>query len=151
MAVDIINSNTYSVSTSIEIDHTYHIVNNVFDPKCPNLTELYKPWKRCLAIVDHCVYLLYGDQIKTYFKAHNIAATIQAVNVTEDRKSVETLLEICGWITDFDIFRREPVLVIGGGLVTDVVGLRLNSLISLSQKGCLLVYWCFIMLTSLCL
>lgn len=122
MALDIISSTTCSVTTSIEIDHTYHIVNNVFDPKSPNLAELYKPWKRCLAIVDHYVYLLYGDQIKTYFEAHKIAATIQPVNITEDRKSVETLLDICSWITDFDILRREPVLVIGGGLVTDVVG-----------------------------
>lgn len=126
MALDIIYSTTCFVSTSIEINHTYHIVNNVFDPKTPNLAGLYKPWKRCLAIVDHSVYLLYGDQIKTYFEIHKIAATVQSINITEDRKDVETLLHICGWITDFNILRREPVLVIGGGLVTDVVGLRLN-------------------------
>ena len=132
MALNIINSTTCSVSTSLEINHTYHIVNNVFDPKSPNLAELYKPWKRCLAIVDHCVHLLYGDHIKTYFEAYRIAATVQPVNITEDRKSVETLLEICSRITDFDILRREPVLVIGGGLVTDVVGLLLSFLLSIS-------------------
>ena len=116
------NSTTYSVSTSLEIAHSYHFVNNIFDPKSPNLAELYKPWKRCLVIVDYCVCNLYGDHIRTYFKAHDIAATIQSAYITEDRKSVETLLEVCNWITDFDILRREPVLVIGGGLVTDVVG-----------------------------
>lgn len=122
MAIDIVKSTTCSVTTSIEIDHTYHIVNNVFEPKSSTLAELYKPYKRCLAIVDLWVYHLYGDQMKAYFEDHHIAATIQPANITEDRKSVETLLEICGWITDFDILRREPVLVIGGGLVTDVVG-----------------------------
>ncbi len=123
MVLDFMDSTTYSVSTSIEIDHSYHFVENVFDPKSPNLAELYKPWKRCLAIIDHCVYNIYGDQIKAYFKAHEIAATIQPAYIPEDRKSVATLLEICTWITDFDLLRREPVLVIGGGLVTDVVGL----------------------------
>lgn len=123
MGLDFTNSTTYSVSTTIEIAHSYHFVENVFDPKSPKLAELYKPWKRCLAVVDYCVYDLYGDQIKAYFKAHQIPAIIQSAYITEDRKSVETLLEVCKWMTDFDIIRREPLLVIGGGLVTDVVGL----------------------------
>ena len=122
MGLDFSDSTTYSVSTSIEIAHSYHFVDNVFDPKSPKLAGLYKPWKRCLAIVDYCVNDLYGEQIKAYFKAHGIPATIQSAYITEDRKSVETLLEVCSWMTDFDIIRREPLLVIGGGLVTDVVG-----------------------------
>ena len=141
MRLDIVNSTTCSVSTSIEIAQTYHIVNSVFDSKSPNLAELYKPWKRCLAVVDHWVHLLYGDQIKSYFEAYNIAATVQSVNITEDKKSVETLLEICSWITDFDILRREPVLVIGGGLVTDVVGLLLNFLIFPIKEDAYIVYY----------
>ena len=123
MGLDFTDSTTYSVSTTIEIAHSYHFVENVFDPKSPKLAELYKPWKRCLAVVDYCVYNLYGEQIKAYFKAHQIPAIIQSAYITEDRKSVETLQEVCKWMTDFDIIRREPLLVIGGGLVTDVVGL----------------------------
>ena len=124
MALDFTDSTTYSVSASISIAHSYHFNTDVFNPESLNLADFYMPWKRCLAIVDHSVYNLYGEQIKTYFRAHGIAATIQPVYITEDRKDVEALLEICGWITDFNILRREPVLVIGGGLVTDVAGLR---------------------------
>ena len=130
MALDIINSATCSVSTSIEIEHTYHIVNNVFNPKNLDLANLYKPYRRCLAIVDHCVYDLYGDQIRTYFKAHEIAVTMHSADITEDRKSIETLLGVCSWITDFNILRREPVLVIGGGLPTDVIGLRAHGFLN---------------------
>lgn len=129
MILDFNDPTTYSVSTSIDIAHSYHFVNNVFDPKNPNLAELYKPWKRCLAIVDYCVYDIYGDQLKAYFKAHNIAATIQSAYITEDRKNVETLLECCRWMTEFNVIRREPVLIIGGGLLTDVVGLARKVLI----------------------
>lgn len=122
MAFDINNSDICSVSTAIHIEHTYHIVSNTFDPKTPDLASLYSTWQRCLAVVDYSVYTLYGDQIKTYFEMHKILATIQPIKITEDRKDVETLLQICGWITDFNILRREPVLAIGGGLLTDVVG-----------------------------
>lgn len=70
MAIDIIHSTTCAVETSVEIEHTYHIVNNVFDLNNPHLAELYKPYKRGLSIVDHCVYNLYGNQIK--IEAHDI-------------------------------------------------------------------------------
>ena len=93
MAIDMINSTTCAVSTSVEIEHTYHVVNNVFDLNSPDLAELYKPYKRCSSIVDHCVYNLYGNQIKTYFEAHDIAATIHSADITQDRKTVETLIK----------------------------------------------------------
>lgn len=122
MALNCSDSTTYTVSSSVEIGHSYHFIENVFDPSSPNLAELYRPWKRCLAIVDYSVYNLYGTRIKAYFKAHDIFVTVNSAYITEDRKSINTLLEICSWINDFDLIRREPVLVIGGGLVTDVVG-----------------------------
>ncbi|KAL8740636.1 MAG: hypothetical protein Q9190_006690 [Brigantiaea leucoxantha] len=122
MASNFTNATTYSVSSNLEIAHSYHFVNHVFDTEVANLADLYKPYKRCLAIVDHSVYKLYGYHIKKYFKVHEIEATIQPAHITEDEKSLEALQEVCSWITDFNILRREPVLVIGGGLVTDVVG-----------------------------
>ena len=115
MAPNFTESTTY-------ITHSYHFVNDVFDAQNPSLARLYQTWNRCLAIVDHCVYDLYGERIKAYFQAHNIGVTVKSAYITEDGKSIETLLEICDWITEFKILRREPVLVIGGGLATDVAG-----------------------------
>lgn len=123
MAVNFTNSTTYPVTSSVRIAHSYHFVQNVFNKQNSTLAEMYMPWKRCLAIVDDVVYHLYGDRIKAYFNAHAITATIKPTHITEDNKNIETLLEVCDWFTAFDILRREPVLVIGGGLVTDVVGL----------------------------
>lgn len=113
---------TYSVSSSIEIAHSYHFVTNVFKSGNSGLADLYRPWKRCLAIVDYTVYDLYGADIQSYFKSNDISATVKRVYITEDRKTMDTALEICNWITEFDLVRREPVLLIGGGLVTDVAG-----------------------------
>lgn len=122
MAINFTDSKTCSVSATVHVAHSYHFVDNVFDPESLVLADMYKPWKRCLAIVDDCVYSLYGDRIKAYFEPHAVAATGKPVHITEDNKSIDALLEVCNWITAFDILRREPVLVIGGGLVTDVAG-----------------------------
>ena len=135
MASSFTNATTYSVSSHIEIAHTYHFVNHVFDTEVAILANLYTPYKRCLAIVDHSVYDLYGRDIKKYFKTYEIEATIRSAYITEDNKSLEALQEVCGWITDFNILRREPVLVIGGGLVTDVVGLDLTFLFKLTGRA----------------
>lgn len=135
MASSFTNATTYSVSSYIEIAHSYHFVNHVFDTEVANLADLYKPYKRCLAIVDHSVYDLYGYDIKKYFKAYEIEATIRSAYITENNKSLEALQEVCSWITNFNILRREPVLVIGGGLVTDVAGLDLTFLIKLTGRA----------------
>ena len=135
MASSFTNATTYSVSSHIEIAHTYHFVNHVFDTEVANLADLYTPYKRCLAIVGHSVYDMYGRDIKEYFKAYEIEATIRSAYITEDEKSLQALQELCGWITHFNILRREPVLIIGGGLVTDVVGLGLTFLFKLTGRA----------------
>lgn len=122
MSLNFDDPSVYTSTSSIENSQSFHFVNNVFDPKSCKLAELYKPWKRCLAIVDQHVDKLYGAQIRAYFKANHIDVTVQPADITEECKSIGTLLIVCGWITDFDILRGEPVLVIGGGLVTDVIG-----------------------------
>lgn len=112
----------YSVSSNIDINHSYHFVPHVFTAQSTKLAELYRPWGRCLAIVDYTVYDIYGERIQAYFKANGISAVTQRAYISEDKKSTETLFEICRWVTDFRLVRREPVLVIGGGVITDVVG-----------------------------
>jgi len=113
---------TLPVSISIEIAHSYHFVTKVFESGNQLLANLYQPWKRCLAVVDYAIYDLYGAQIQEYSKCNTISATIRRAYVPEDRKTIDTALEICRWITEFDLVRREPVLLVGGGLVTDVAG-----------------------------
>ena len=135
MASSFTKATTYSLSSYIEITHSYHFVNHIFDTEVANLADLNKLYKRCLAIVDHSVYNLYGDKIKKYFKAYEIEFTIRSAYITEDDKSLEALQEVCSWITDFDILRQESVLAIGGGLVTDVVGLDLTFLFKLTGRA----------------
>jgi len=60
--------------------------------------------------------------IEAYFKSHNIDLTIHKTMIGEKAKSMDTLLSIIDSMNDFGVYRKEPVLVVGGGLVTDVAG-----------------------------
>lgn len=115
-------ANGYNCSSSLEVSHSYHFVEHVFDQLHAELANMYKQYGRCLAIVDHNVFDMYADQIEAYFAAHGVKPTLHRAHVSEDNKNMDTMTDFCRYMTDFGILRREPVLVIGGGLITDVVG-----------------------------
>lgn len=115
-------SSGYSCSSSLEIAQTYQFVDGVFNPDNPQLANMYKDYKRVLAIVDHNVFDLYERKMTEYFNSHGVKPTLHRAVVSEDNKSVDNMLQYCQYMTDFGILRREPVLVIGGGLITDVIG-----------------------------
>lgn len=95
MATEFADSKTCSVSISVPKAYSYYFVHNVFDQESLVLAKMHKSWKRCLAVIDDCIYSLYSDLIKAYFEAHTIAATVKLAPITEDKKRVATLLEVC--------------------------------------------------------
>lgn len=105
-----------------KIEFSLVFVNGAFDLKNTQLAESYESFGRCLAIVDHNVNRLYGSQIVAYFEHYNIDLTLFPVTISEPTKTMDTLLSIVDAFAEFNLVRKEPVLVVGGGLVTDVAG-----------------------------
>ena len=104
------------------ISYSFSFLDGVFDPANGQLAEMYKKWGRCLAIADINVCAMYGDQMAAYFHHHRIPLEIYRTRIGEKAKTMDTLLAICEAMDGFGIIRKEPVLVVGGGLITDVAG-----------------------------
>ncbi|MCV7172750.1 sedoheptulose 7-phosphate cyclase [Mycobacterium manitobense] len=104
----------------IEYDLLY--VDGVFDVDRPDLAECYRSYGRALMVIDETVYALYREAIHHYFDHHGIALTVVPVQIRETAKSLETFERIVGEFDAFGLVRTEPVLVVGGGLTTDVAG-----------------------------
>lgn len=104
----------------IEYDLLY--VDGVFAVDNPELADSYRPYGRTLMVIDETVYALYGAAIHTYFDHHGITLTVVPVQIRETAKSLETFERIVGEFDAFGLVRTEPVLVVGGGLTTDVAG-----------------------------
>ena len=104
----------------IEYDLLY--VDGVFDVGRPDLADSYRPYGRALMVIDETVYALYGERSTGYFDHHDIALTVVPVQIRETAKSLETFERIVGEFDAFGLVRTEPVLVVGGGLTTDVAG-----------------------------
>ncbi|KAK0392897.1 hypothetical protein NLU13_2391 [Sarocladium strictum] len=112
----------FSVCGYEKIEYDFEFLDGVFDTGNPQLAACYARWQRCLAVMDLNIYNMYGDQLQRYFAHHQIDLKIHKTMIGEKAKSMDTLLGIVDSMTDFGIYRKEPVLVVGGGLVTDVAG-----------------------------
>ncbi|TDK97637.1 sedoheptulose 7-phosphate cyclase [Mycobacterium paragordonae] len=104
----------------IEYDLLY--VDGVFAPENTELADSYRPYGRALAVVDDTVYRIYGEVMQSYFEHHGIELTVIPVQIRETAKSLETYEQIVSRFDAFGLVRTEPVLVVGGGLTTDVAG-----------------------------
>ncbi|KAL8948430.1 MAG: hypothetical protein Q9222_005382 [Ikaeria aurantiellina] len=114
--------NGFHVEGCERISYDFTFLDGVFDIQNNQLANCYKPWGRALAVTDLNVYNVYGEQIEKYFQHHDLELKVHKTKIGEKAKSIPTFLSIVDSMTEFGIIRKEPVLVVGGGLVTDVAG-----------------------------
>jgi len=113
---------TFHVEAYEKIEYSLVYVDGVFNIDNQELAECYQKFGRCLAVVDSNVYKHYGKKMKQYFEHYNIELTSFPITITEPNKTIQTFEKIVDAFADFKLVRKEPVLVIGGGLLTDVAG-----------------------------
>lgn len=108
-----------------EYDYVFNDVStgtSFFDLEKTQVADTFKDRGRCLLIVDKRVYGLYKDSIEKYFAHHNLGLEVLELGIDEEQKSVRTQEEVMKWLASVGVTRLEPPLVMGGGLITDVVG-----------------------------
>ncbi len=105
-----------------KIDFSLLYVDGVFTIENAEIAESYRQFGRCLMVVDKTIYGLYGDRIETYFQHYEIDLTVFQIRIEETDKTLQTFEKIVDAFADFGLVRKEPVLVVGGGLTTDVAG-----------------------------
>jgi demethyl-4-deoxygadusol synthase len=105
-----------------KIDFSLLYVEGAFATGNAAIAESYRSFGRCLMVIDETVYDLYQAQIQAYFNHYQIDLTVFPVTIKETEKTLQTCEKIVDAFADFGLVRKEPVLVVGGGLTTDVAG-----------------------------
>ncbi|RUR75920.1 sedoheptulose 7-phosphate cyclase [Chlorogloeopsis fritschii PCC 9212] len=105
-----------------KIEYSLVYVDGVFNLQNSELAECYKNFGRCLAVVDANVYNFYSSKMQEYFEYYGIELTVFPITITEPNKTIHSFEKIIDAFAEFRLVRKEPVLVIGGGLITDVAG-----------------------------
>ncbi|MDH6218220.1 sedoheptulose 7-phosphate cyclase [Streptomyces pseudovenezuelae] len=80
------------------------------------------PTRRCV-VTEQTIDDLYGDRLRAYFEAHGIDVHWLVLDSGEQNKGMEAVLRAVAAFDAFGILRRqEPVIAVGGGVLTDIVG-----------------------------
>jgi 3-dehydroquinate synthetase len=117
----------------VTFQHTieYEVVNspNLFHPQNQALLSVGKiDNARRFVVVDENVERNFSREIRNYFALNRIEAKIITFSGGEDHKTLESYLSIARELDSFPIHRRnEPIIAIGGGVLTDVVGFVASS------------------------
>jgi 3-dehydroquinate synthetase len=112
----------------VTYQHTieYEVVNtpDLFHPQNEALLSVGRIENgRRFVVVDSNVERHYSAQIRNYFSHHKVEAKIITFPGGEENKTIENYLSIVRELDSFPIYRRdEPIIAIGGGVLTDVVG-----------------------------
>jgi 2-epi-5-epi-valiolone synthase len=108
------------------------MVDDFFENGPPELILGGTDSRRRTVVLDANVRTRYGEKILGYFRRHGIACDVIEVDITEETKGWPKLIELCDALGGLNVDRRqEPVIAIGGGVVTDVAGMA----VSLLQRG----------------
>jgi demethyl-4-deoxygadusol synthase len=117
-----VTDTAFHVEAYEKIDYSLQYVDGAFAPGNAEIADSFRPFGRCLMVVDETVYALYGEQMRAYFDHHGIELTVFPVAIRETAKTLRTAERIVDAFGEFGLVRKEPVLVVGGGLTTDVAG-----------------------------
>jgi 3-dehydroquinate synthetase len=112
----------FHVEAYEKIEYSLRYADGAFAVGNTEIADSYRPFGRCLMVVDETVYDLYGEQMSAYFDHYGIALTVLGVAIGETDKTMWTVEQIVDAFGRFGLLRKEPVLVVGGGLTTDVAG-----------------------------
>merc|ERR1719201_2822215 len=117
------NASTIEAIMSTSITTTIKITRNVLDPTNRLLYDVYKPLGRCVSVIDDKVEDLYGRKIDKYFTTHGIEYVKLVYSGNEADKDIRDVENILVDMKRNAVARHEPLLVIGGGVISDIAGL----------------------------
>lgn len=114
----------WRVRTIRLIEYELRDVDDIFDPHSHALLSVGRRIDaRRFVVVDDWVHRYHGKRIADYFRHHGITANVEVFPGGEDVKTVDAWQRVLRALDSFPIHRRdEPIIAIGGGVLTDVVG-----------------------------
>jgi len=112
---------TWSVKAELPIEFTLKYSSDVLNVNNHDLLSFGESNRR-VVVIDETVYKLYGEQLETYFKTFQVKLELFVVDATEENKDWHETDEILKFFEFSGVLRREAIIVIGGGVLLDLVG-----------------------------
>jgi len=119
------NKKSFEVTATYQLKSKIQVADDILDVNNSIIADQYREYGRCVAVVEQTVNELYGERLGKYFEHHKIkyqSLVMRAIEADKTIKSVEVILKFLGK-DGCDVARNEPILIVGGGVISDVGGL----------------------------
>merc|ERR1719367_1861238 len=116
------DASTIEAIMSTSLTTTIKIARDVLSSANRLLYDVYKPLGRCVAVIDDKVEAIYGTKIDNYFATHGIEYVKLVYSGNEADKDIRDVENILIDMKRNAQARNEPLLVIGGGVISDIAG-----------------------------
>jgi 3-dehydroquinate synthetase len=116
------DASTIEAVMSTTVTTTIRTTRNVLEPSNHLLYNVYKPLGRCVAVVDDKVDALYAKELDGYFASHGIEFIKMVCSGNEVDKDIRDVERILVFLKKAGQGRHEPLLVVGGGVISDIAG-----------------------------
>ncbi len=107
----------------INIMENEKVISRIFiDEGIERLEACLEPYRHVFVVMDSNVAMKCpaAYEMSQMLNRHGVPGML--VEVSEETKSMDTVMEICGWLLENGADRDALVLAIGGGITTDMVG-----------------------------
>ena len=112
----------FESTMTLHLTTTTQVRKGVLQPSDDTLARIYRPLGRCVAIVDDKVAAIYGETLAKYFSQHAIDFKVLIYKGDEVDKEIENVEKILVDLKKHGVSRNEPVLIAGGGVISDIGG-----------------------------
>ena len=112
---------TWSVKAELPVEFTLKYSSDVLNVNNHDLLSFGESNRR-VVVIDETVYKLYGEQLHNYFSTFQVQLVLFIIDATEENKDWKHTDKILQFFEETGVLRREPVIVIGGGVLLDLVG-----------------------------
>jgi 3-dehydroquinate synthase len=119
------NKKSFEVTANYQLKSKIQVADDILDVNNTLIADQYKEYGRCVSVVEQTVNDLYGERLEKYFEHYQIKyqkLVMRAMEADKTIRSVELILKFLGK-DGCDVARNEPILIVGGGVLSDVGGL----------------------------
>lgn len=116
----------WQIKASQEVAYEVEVSQNIFDASNNSLSNSIttKGSGRCVVFIEREVDRLWGEAMRVYLEEKEIAFDAFSLPMDERAKTLDSVTRIIDILNTFKLNRRrDQVIAIGGGVLTDVVGL----------------------------
>lgn len=112
---------TWTVKAELPVEFTLKYSSDIFNINNHDLLSFGES-NRKLVVIDKAVNEIYGQRLVDYFKTMKVELKLFVLDAIEANKTWEYTDKVLQFFEDTGALRREPIIVIGGGVLLDLVG-----------------------------